>query len=129
MAWDAREVELVVVHLLIGPSDPITVYRAVAGPHPGPDDFRSPYERGYPPPRRIQNDSTPIWMSISTMLSAEAVSSRIALFPKIGTHVAELELRPGRGFAFAETMEPNHISVWGDPHKLDASVTNVYPAI
>jgi hypothetical protein len=63
-------------------------------------------------------------MSVSMLATREAAASRARLFPKLGTHVAELRLSAGNGFVFAETMHPGHISVWGDPFKLDASVTD-----
>jgi hypothetical protein len=56
----------------------------------------------------------------------EATESRMRKFP-IGTHVARLILRGGRGFAAAETLDESHVSVWGDPLKLAQSVVDVYP--
>lgn len=42
---------------------------------------------------------------------------------RIGDHVAELRLVPGRGVCAAKTGGPLHWSVWGDPAVLQATVS------
>jgi hypothetical protein len=39
-----------------------------------------------------------------------------------------LELIGGHGFAVAETVQPGHFSIWGEPESLETAVIQVYPA-
>jgi len=126
MAWTparGRQV-LEVVHLL---ENEMTVFRVVDTSRRGDDNFRSAYELGAPPPRRIQLVSTPIWMALSTLTTLDMARSRARAFPVLGNKIAEMHLQAGLGFALAETIEEGHVSVWGDPVKLRASVVDVYP--
>ncbi|MBV9007066.1 MAG: hypothetical protein JO181_20530 [Solirubrobacterales bacterium] len=42
---------------------------------------------------------------------------------RIGNHVAELRLVPGRGICVAKTGGSHHWSVWGQPTELHAAIT------
>ena len=113
------------IHLL---TDAATLFRVVdTNRQDGTDNFRSAYELGAPPPRRIQKASAPVWMAISTLNSVEVARSRAFIFPKLGNYVAEMLLEPGFGFAVAVTIEDVHLSVWGDPVKLRDAVVDLYP--
>lgn len=126
MAWTPADgEELRVYHLLTGEA---IVYRVVRTEREDDlDNFRSAYQLGSPPPRRVQKQSAPIWMALSALRTLQAAEARALQFPKLGDHVATLDLQAGQGFAVAETIEPGHLSVWGDPFKLRAAVVDLYP--
>jgi hypothetical protein len=79
--------------------------------------LRSNYELGQEP-RRVERSSTVIHMGISTYLGEGAARGTAQRFPKLGDFVARLDLTSGRGFNFAQTGHPGHLTVWGDPFKL-----------
>jgi len=126
MVWKAQQPELTVEHLLRGRSR-VVLHRIVQKETPGEQDFVSAFVLGNPPPRRLQKESAPVWMALSMLSHFDAARSRARLFPRLGAHVARVELGSGQGFAIAETIESGHFSVWGDPLKLRNAVTRVYP--
>jgi hypothetical protein len=127
MVWKTQRPELTVTHLLAGQPS-VVLYRIVRRRSPEEADFTSAFVLGHPPPRRVQQQSAPIWMALSMLSGLDAARSRARLFPVLGGHVARVELNAGEGFALAETIERGHFSVWGDPLKLRTAVTDVYPA-
>jgi hypothetical protein len=88
------------------------------------DSFRSHYELGAPP-RRLERRSAIIHMGLSTYRSRSQAAGTARRFPIIGAYLARLRLVPGRGFNFADTAHPGHVSVWGDPLALAASVVDI----
>jgi hypothetical protein len=48
-------------------------------------------------------------------------------FDKLGRYVARLRLEAGRGYNFAQTGHPAHLTVWGHPNKLLQSVVDISP--
>ena len=112
MVWKGQHPELVVEHLLEGHSG-VVLYRILASETPSATDFTSAFVLGHPPPRRLQKQSAPVWMALSMLSRLDAAPQRVRLFPRLGDHVARLELAAGEGFAVAETIEAGHFSVWG----------------
>src|SRR6266540_7234042 len=45
--------------------------------------------------------------------------------PKLGDHIAIIDVRPGLGVCVAKTGGPNHWSVWGRPGQLAACAADV----
>jgi hypothetical protein len=76
------------------------------------DSFRSHYERGAPP-RGLEQRSAIIHLGISTYRSPSQAVGTARRFPAIGTHVARLLLPSAKGFNFADTAHPGHVTVWG----------------
>jgi hypothetical protein len=107
--------------LELSPGTSITVYRIVRSEvRDDPvlvNSLRSNYELGQEP-RRVERSSTVIHMGISTYLGEGAARGTAQRFPKLGDFVARLDLTSGRGFNFAQTGHPGHLTVWGDPFKL-----------
>ncbi len=126
MTWTPASGPILTVAHLLQDGDLFEVWRVIRNGRGDLDNFRSAYELRRPP-RRVQRDSTPIWMSLSMYGSREKANAVALLFPKIGDEVARIDLVGGQGFAFAETIEPGHLSVWGHPIKLQAAVTDIYP--
>lgn len=115
-----------VEHILPELVESITLFRGVSGPAPSVLDFVSNHSAGRPS-RGIEQRSTPVWMAVSMFDSPEILASKIRRFPKIGTHVAEIVLESGLGFAVARTGATGHVSVWGNPAALDLATRDVYP--
>lgn len=125
MTWTGRTDSILPVDHLLDGDRTIRAYRAIQDENHAPTDFTSHYERDMPA-RGIEARSTPIWQAVSMFTTRQALESRIRRFPAIGTAVAELQLTPDHGIAFAQTISPGHLSVWADPQTLDNSVTAVY---
>lgn len=90
------------------------------------DSFKSNYELDRPP-RKVEIISTPQHMGISVYTQLERARQTARAFPQIGDFVAEVELGPESGAAFALTAEPGHLTVWGRPLVLVALVTDIVP--
>jgi hypothetical protein len=90
------------------------------------ESFMSHYELGRPP-RRLEIGFTVIYMGVSCWRSRNGAVGLAQAFPKIGAHVARLELRQGNGFNVAATSGQDHLTVWGDPVKLAGAVADVTP--
>lgn len=97
-----------------------------------PDDpvflnsFRSHFELSQEP-RHIERDSTVIHMGISVYSSLTPAHLTAQKWPKIGDYIAHLVLKSGRGFGFAQTGHPQHLTVWGEPIKLSEAVADISP--
>ena len=86
------------------------LYRACAGSAEGvvPESFRSHFELKRPP-RGPENRATVIHMALSMFEEPEPCWDLIERTRgKIGDHVAELRLTPGRGVCVAKTAGPLH---------------------
>ncbi len=91
------------------------------------DGLRSHYELGRPP-RGPENRAAVVHMALS-MFERPAVAVDLAgRVPKLGGHVATIDLRPGLGICVSKTGGPAHWSVWGRPPQLAACVTEVADA-
>lgn len=102
------------------------LYRVV--PAEGSDGFESAfcshYELGRPP-RGPENRAMTIHMAVS-IFDREEVARELAIrVPKLGGHVARLDLQPGQGICVAKTGGPAHRSVWGRPAQLASFVADV----
>ncbi len=118
-----REVRVVIIE------DGPRLYR-VCGPREATrfdDALRSHYELGRPP-RGPENRAAAIHMALS-MFDAPTVARDLAVrVPKLGGHVATIDLRPGHGICVAKTGGPAHWSVWGRPDQMAAFITEVVDA-
>jgi hypothetical protein len=48
----------------------------------------------------------------------------------LGDYIAEVDLRPSCGFSLEDLGEPDeHLTVWGEPEQLVASVRRIYSAV
>jgi len=87
------------------------------------DSFRSHYELQRPP-RGPEVRAAVIHMAVSMFEMADPCWALIdRTNGRIGDHVAELRLVPGRGVCAAKTGGPLHWSVWGGPAVLQAAVS------
>jgi hypothetical protein len=104
--------------------EPMRLYRVCTDPqHPDAlDSFRSRYELGRAP-RGLEVQAAVIHMAVSMFETAEPCRNLIRRTRRrIGTHVAELKLRPGQGICVAKTSGPLHWSVWATPDELRSAV-------
>ena len=110
--------------------EPLTAYRIAKDVHRGYppmlDTFRSNYERDAPP-RGIEVELALIHFGLSMHLSREMAVATARRWPRLGRHLAEVELRPGNGFCWAHTVRPGHVTVWGRPPQLLACVVDILP--
>lgn len=84
------------------------------------------------PPRKLEVGSAIIHMGISCWRSYNAAAGLARIFPQIGSYVARVTLAGGNGFNVALTGRAEgsegrsqHLTVWGDPVKLAASVDEI----
>ena len=91
------------------------------------DAMRSNYETGRPAhPADLR--ATVLHMAVSMFEDAEVLLRLARRRPdRVGTHVARVELLPGRGFCLADTGSRGHWSVWGIPDQLAGCVVDVTP--
>jgi hypothetical protein len=89
-----------------------------------PEAFQSHYEQGLPP-RGPEDRAAVIHMALSMFASADVAAQLAARVPKLGGHVATVDLAPGLGLCVAKTGGPAHWSVWGQPLQLESCVTDV----
>jgi hypothetical protein len=65
-------------------------------------------------------------MALSTFDDAGKLLPFARMRPdRVGSHIARLELRPGSGICFADTVSDGHFSVWGRADVLAAHVVSV----
>jgi hypothetical protein len=88
------------------------------------DALRSNYELRRPP-RGPEGRVAVIHMAISMFDSLDIARHIAERFPKIGDHIAAVELQPGLGLCVAKTGAPSHWSVWGHPDQLAACIVTV----
>ena len=116
--------------LEVAAGSPVTAFRIVRSDLVDDPVFlnslRSHYELGEEP-RRVERSSTVIHMGISAYLDEATAHGTAERFPKLGDFVAEIRLRPTNGFNFAHTGHPRHLTVWGDPVKLQEAVVDTVP--
>jgi hypothetical protein len=91
------------------------------------DAFRSHYEQRLPP-RGPENRAAAIHMALSMFESADVAAQLARRVPKLGGHVATVDLEPDLGLCVAKTGGPAHWSVWGRPLQLASCVTDVVEA-
>jgi hypothetical protein len=102
----------------------LRLYRACLAPEDPAqvDSFRSHYELRRPP-RGPERRAAIIHMAVSMFEAAAPCWGLIERTRgRIGSHVAELRLPPGRGICVAKTGGPLHWSVWGHPEVLQAAI-------
>jgi hypothetical protein len=90
------------------------------------NSLRSHYELGEEP-RNVERSSTAIHMGISVYLNEGVAHGTAQRFSKLGDFVARLVLLSDRGFNFARTGQPLHLTVWGDPIKLQSAIADIDP--
>ena len=104
--------------------DEMRLFRVCTAPTaPGQlDSFRSHYELQRPP-RGPEGRATAIHMALSMFETADPCWNLIERTRgRIGDHVAQLCLVPGRGICVAKTGGPLHWSVWGRPAELQTTI-------
>lgn len=67
-------------------------------------------------------------MALSMFESADVAAQLARRVPKLGGHVATVDLQPDLGLCVAKTGGPAHWSVWGRPVQLVSRVTDVVEA-
>ena len=102
-------------------AEPLTTYRIVKTDRAYDplllDSFKSNYDLRREP-RRAEIEFTPTHMGISVYRAIERAMSTARAFPRIGGFVAQVQLEPEMGVAFALTAEPGHLTLWGRPLQL-----------
>lgn len=103
--------------------EPMTLYRACfAGDTL--EAMRSNYERGSGRnPRDLR--ATVLHMAVSMFDTPDALREIVAMFPKLGTHIAQVDIQPEAGVCVADAASPGHWSVWGRPSELAGFVSDV----
>jgi hypothetical protein len=91
------------------------------------DALRSHYELSRPP-RGPENRAAAVHMSLSMFDTPRVAHDLAVRVPKLGGHVATIDLQPGLGICVSKTGGPAHWSVWGRPPQLAACVTEVVRA-
>jgi hypothetical protein len=86
--------------------------------------LRSHYEQGLPP-RGPEDRAAVIHMALSMFASADVAAQLAGRVPKLGGHVATIDLVPGLGLCVAKTGSPAHWSAWGRPLQLASCVADV----
>jgi len=102
------------------------LYR-VCGPREGAgfeDAMRSHYELGRPP-RGPENRAAAVHMALSMFGTPRVAHDLATRVPKLGGHIATIDLQLGLGICVAKTGGPAHWSVWGRPPELAVCVTEV----
>jgi hypothetical protein len=66
-------------------------------------------------------------MAISMFDRADVAAALAERVPKLGGHIATMDLQPGLGICLAKTGPPAHWSVWGRPPQLVSCVADVEP--
>jgi hypothetical protein len=92
------------------------------------DAFRSNYELGAHP-RGLETESALIHLGLSMYLRPEMAVATARRWPRIGAYIAQVQLVHGKGFCWARTAQPGHITVWGRPSQLIKSVADILPMI
>jgi hypothetical protein len=109
---------------------PVTAYRIVKGVHRSDplmlDTFRSNYERDARP-RGLEIELALIQFGLSMYLEREMAAATARRWPRLGRHLAEMQLEPGNGFCWAHTAQPGHITVWGRPLQLLSCIADILP--
>lgn len=90
------------------------------------NSFRSNYELNRPP-RGVEDRVALIQMGLSMFRRWSQAEGTARRFPAIGDHVARVSLGAGRGFAYADTGPPGHVTVWGRPVQLMKAVVDIKP--
>ena len=114
----------------IRPGRPLEVFRIVRSDEiEDPvlaNSFRSHYELSEPA-RGFERKSAVIHMGISMYTEEHVARGTAEKFDRLGGFVARCHLAVGKGFNFAHTGHPLHLTVWGDPVKLVESVVDIQP--
>lgn len=112
------------------PGETLTCWRIVRSEHPDDPVFlnslRSHYELSAEP-RSVERTSHLIFLGISTYVDESIAHETAARFRKIGDWLAQLRIEHGHGFNYAQTGHRSHLTIWGDPIKLAASVVDINP--
>jgi hypothetical protein len=83
------------------------------------DSFRSHAELGLPPRRGTPAESHPqIHEGVSVFESRQAAIETARRFPRIGSFVAELRIKPDSGIRYLRWGARGHLTLWGDAVKL-----------
>lgn len=108
----------------------VTAYRIVKGVHRSDpltlDAFRSNYERDARP-RGLEIELALIQFGLSMYLEREMAAATARRWPRLGRHLAEVQLEPGNGFSWSHTAQPGHITVWGRPLQLLSCIADILP--
>jgi hypothetical protein len=117
----------IVVH---GVAQPVTLYRGCHGGEP--EDLLAAMRSNYASGRRphpADLRAAVLVMAVSMFEDAAFVRRVARARPEsVGTHVAEVELRPGRGLCRADTGSAGHWSIWGVPERLVDCIVDVVAA-
>lgn len=96
--------------------EPSVLFR-ICGPRDAPtflDALRSHYELDRPP-RGPENRAAAIQMALSMFDSLDVAHQLAVRVPKLGGHIAAIELQPDLGICVAKSGGPAHWPVWGRP--------------
>src|ERR1700709_1856590 len=101
-----RTIEIVVIE------EPTRLYRGTRGRAVGGclEGFRSNYEQGKPP-RGPENRAAAVQMALSMFDSIDVAGQLADRVPKLGGHIATLDMQPDLGICIAKTGGPAHWSV------------------
>lgn len=106
--------------------EPVRLLRIVTEPasQAFEDAFSSHYELGRPP-RGPEIRAAAIHVAISMFDTTDVARALAARVPKLGGHIATVDLQPEFGICVAKTGGPAQWSVWGQPGRLAFFVIDV----
>lgn len=120
------------IHEIAG-SDCIEAFRVVrVGARGDPrlsESFESHYETGMAP-RYEETQHAAIHMAVSLWREPEPAIAIAREYPKVGGHLARVQLRAGNGFNYLDPLaerSPKHLTVWGAPERLAQAVVDIVP--
>ena len=104
-----------------------SLYRGIQGAQPTERDFWSNKRLGRPP-RHVEITDDREYDSLSMWDTLEAMEAVCQQFPRVGSHIAQLELpdEPDGGLTLWRSGRPVHWSVQGEPRVLLAQVRRAY---
>lgn len=101
-----------------------TLYRVVKNREPTLLDFMSNEVQGTPL-RSEDPEVMRLWGGISCWASEAQARRAIRSFPRLGSHIATLQIPDDAPVRVERTRGPGHHTIWGDPATLLTHVASV----
>ncbi len=99
-------------------------YRIVLTDPPTLVDFMSNRTKGRP---RRAIESVEEWGGLSVYDDEERARETARKFPRLGAHLAVLDVPPGAPIRWQQTFGPGHYTLWGEPQDVLNCVVSTIP--